>query len=84
MKTYKFVVTMEVPDELAKYTSQVAEDLRFVLEKGFVQDVKIKIEGYRETHCSNLVREDCLLEGERRNPSTYEIEELLAINNGGQ
>ena len=84
MKTYKFVVTMEVPDELAKYTSQVAEDLRFVLEKGFVQDVKIKIEGYRETHCSNLVREDCLLEGERRNPSTYEIEELLAMNNGGQ
>lgn len=84
MKTYKFVVTMEVPDELAKYTSQVAEDLRFVLEKGFVQDVKIKIEGYRETHCSNLVREDCLLEGERRNPSTYEIEELLMMNNGGQ
>ena len=76
MKTYKFIVTMEVPKDSAKYTFQVAEDLRFVLEKGFVQSVKIKIEGYKETHCSNLVREDYLLEEERTNPCAFELTEI--------
>ena len=76
MTTYKFVVTMEIPKYLAKCDFQVAEDLRFILEKGFVQYVKIKIEGYKETHCSNLVREDYLLEEERTNPCAFELTEI--------
>lgn len=76
MKTYKFIVTMEVPEYSANGTFQVSEDLKFILEQGFVQDVKITIERYRETHVSNLVREDYLLEEERTNPCAFELTEI--------
>lgn len=73
---HKFIVTMKVPDEYGTNAFQIAEDIRFILEKGFIREVQIKIEGYKETHCSNLVREDYLLEEERTNPCAFELTEI--------